>query len=326
MKHTYLVTGGSGLIGGYTVKALVARGDDVVVLDIKPPSAPRMAWVMEPIWEKVNFVEGNVSDDFPGLLKACKDYRVEKIFHAASIFRTEYELAHPYYSFHVTVESMLNICEATKTLGLDRVVFAGTVGEYIHGTVDQGNEPLTEYSEMYDPTTGAQPYAASKMAATIIGLCYWKHEGVDWVNTRFSRVWGFGSKRETIQSEGLIIENAVDGRPTKLAGGDSKRGQTYVKDLARGVILALDVDSGKLKHRVFNLGGDVMASDRDMATIVKEFIPEAKMEIGNGGISRRIFSTELARKELGWKPAYDLRGAAKDYIETYQQFKRDFPE
>jgi len=321
MKGTYLITGGTGLIGGYAAKALVERGDDVVVMDVKPPTPPRMAWVMKPIWDKVTFVEGSVSDDFPILLKACKDYKVERVFHAAALFRTDYELSHPYYSFHVTLQGMLNVCEAARILGLKRVVFAGTVGEYIHGTVNYSPEPLVESEPMFDPAMGTQPYSASKMAATIIGMSYWQTQGVDWLDTRFSRVWGFGSKRETMQTEGLIIENAVDGAATKLEGGDEKRGQTYTKDLARGVLLALDADGSKLKHRVFNLGGDIMASDRDVAAIVKEFVPEAKIEIGEGGVSRRPFSTELARKELGWKPAYTLREAVKDYIDVYREYK-----
>jgi len=321
VKGTYLVTGGSGLIGGYTTKALVERGGDVVVMDIRPPSPPRMAWVMKPVWEKVTFIEGSVSDDFPALLKACKDYEVERIFHAAALFRTDFELAHPYYSFHVTLQGMLNICEAARLLDLKRVVFAGTVGEYVHGTVNYSPEPLVESEPMFDPTMGTQPYSASKMAATIVGMSYWQTQGVDWLNTRFSRVWGFGSKRETMQTEGLIIENAVDGVATRLERGDEKRGQTYARDLAKGVLLALDIDGSKLKHRVFNLGGEPMASDREVAAIVKELIPEAKMEIDAGGVSRRPFSTELAKKELGWKPSYTLREAVKDYIDTYREYK-----
>jgi nucleoside-diphosphate-sugar epimerase len=321
LKRTYLVTGGSGLIGGYVSKALIERNDNVVIMDVKPPSPPRMAWVMGPIWDKVTFVEGSASDDLPSLMKVCKDYHVERIFHAAALFRTDFELSHPYYSFHVTIQGMLNVCETARILGLERVVFAGTVGEYIHGTIDYGSTPLDETMEIFDPAMGTQPYSASKMIASIIGMSYWQTQGVDWLNTRFSRVWGFGSKRETMQTEGLMIENAVDGTVTRLEKGDEKRGQTYVKDLVRGVLMTLDADSKKLKHRVFNVGGDIMASDRDVAAVVKEFIPEAKIEIGEGGVSRRPFSTELAKRELGWKSAYNLKEAVKDYINTYREFK-----
>lgn len=325
MTDTYLVTGGTGLIGGYTVKALAERGDDVVVLDIKPPSG-RMQWVLQPIWDKVTFVQGSISDDFPALLKACKDHDVKRVFHAAAIFNPSYEIHHPYYSFHVTIEGMLNICETARILGFDRVVFAGTIGEVgPFGTEEYTTKPLDEYVPMYNPTRGTSPYGSSKKCATIIGLCYWQTQGVSWINTRFSRCWGFGSKRRTIQTEGLIIENAVDGIPTVLEQGDVKRGQTYAKELAKGVVQALDINDKKLKHRVFFLGGDYMASDREVAEIIKGFIPEAKITIKKGGVSRRTINTKLAQTELGWKPMTPsgLKDAVKDYIDTYQRFKKE---
>ncbi|MHA2069865.1 MAG: hypothetical protein ACXABY_36335, partial [Candidatus Thorarchaeota archaeon] len=145
------------------------------------------------------------------------------------------------------------------------------------------------------------------------------------INTRFSRCWGFGSKRRTIQTEGLIIENAIDGIPTMLEQGDVKRGQTYAKELAKGVVQALDINEKKLKHRVFFLGGDYMASDREVAEIIKEFIPEAEITIKKGGVSRRTINTNLAQTELGWKPMTQsgLKDAVKDYIDTYQRFKKE---
>ncbi len=325
MTETYLVTGGTGLIGGYTVTALAERGDDVVVLDVNPPSG-RMQWVLHPIWDRVTFLQGSVSDDFPALLKACKDHGVTRAFHAAAIFNPAYEAAHPYYSFHVTLEGMLHVCEAARILDFDRVVFAGTIGEVEPmGTEEYTTEPLDEYVPMYNPTLGASPYSSSKKCATIIGLCYWQTQGVSWINTRFSRCWGFGSKRSTIQTEGLIIENAVDGVPTVLEDGDVKRGQTYAKDLAQGVIQALDVSETNLTHRVFFLGGDYMASDREVASIVQGFLPASQITLKPGGVSRRRINTTRAQAELGWKPltASGLKAAVKDYIDTYQRFKQE---
>jgi UDP-glucose 4-epimerase len=325
VSDTYLVTGGTGLIGGYTVKALAEQGNPVIVLDVKPPSG-RMKWVLEPIWENLTFVQGSISDDFPALLKICKDHDVKRVFHAAAIFDPVYEVAHPYYSFHVTIEGMLNICEAARILDFDRVVFAGTIGEVgPFGTEEYTTEPLNEYVPMYNPTRGTEPYGSSKKCATIIGLCYWQTQNVSWINTRFSRCWGFGSKRTTIQTEGLIIENAVDGVPTVLENGDVKRGQTYAKGLATGVVQALNVEEHNLTHRVFFLGGDYMASDREVAKIVKELIPDAQITIKRGGVSRRRIDTRRAQAELGWQPMTPsgLKDAVKDYIDTYKRFIKD---
>ena len=321
MARTYLVTGGSGLIGGYVTKALVERGDRVVVFDIKPPSNPKMQWVLEPVWDKVVFVEGSASDDLPSLLKACKDNGVERVFHAAALFRGQYELEHPYYSFHVTVGGMLNICEAARLLGLGRIVFAGTNVEYIHLLQDKNPAPLVETDAMFDPTMGTSPYGASKMAASIIGMCYWQTQGVDWVSTRYTRVWGFGAKAETSRME-LIVENAVDGVPTVIEReGDQKRNHCYIKDLARGIIQALDIDGSKLRQRVFNLGGPDELSDRELAEIVKEYLPNAPIEVRGGGVDRRAIDSTAAREQFSWRPEWDMRRAVEDYISTYMMFK-----
>jgi len=321
LKDSYLVTGGSGLIGSYVAKALVERGENVVVFDVKPPSNPKIRWVLEPVWEKIAFVEGSVSDDFPSLLKACKDYDVEKIFHAAAIFRGPYEQQHPYYSLHVSIEGMLNICEAARILNLGRIVFAGTNVEYIHLYKDQSAEPLTENDRIMDPTSGASTYAAGKMASTIIGMCYWQNQGVDWVSTRFTRVWGFGSKRETSRNE-LIIENAIDGIPTTIPReGDQKRNQCYVKDLVQGIILALDTDGNKLQQRIFNLGGPDELSDREIVAVVKEIIPQAEIDVVGGGVDRRLIDSTAAKEQLGWEHKWEFRRAVKDYVENYKKFK-----
>jgi len=316
-----LVTGGSGLIGGYVARALVERGDKVVVFDIRPPN-PKMRWVLENVWDKVVFVEGSVSDDLPSILKACKDNGVERVFHAAALFRGQYELEHPYYSFHVTLGGMLNICEAARLLGLGRIVFAGTNVEYIHLLQDKTPAPLVETDAMFDPTIGAVPYAASKMAASIIGMCYWQTQGVDWVSTRYTRVWGFGAKAETSRTE-LIVENAVDGVPTVIEReGDQKRNHCYIKDLVKGVLQALDVDGSRLRQRVFNLGGPDELSDREIAEIVKEYLPNAPIEVRAGGVDRRPIDSTAAREQLGWKPEWDMRKAVEDYISTYIMFKK----
>jgi nucleoside-diphosphate-sugar epimerase len=68
-----------------------------------------------------------------------------------------------------------------------------------------------------------------------------------------------------------------------------------------------------------------MASDREVAEIIKEFIPEADITIKKGGFSRRTINTKLAQTELGWKPMTPsgLKDAVNDYIDTYQRFKKE---
>jgi UDP-glucose 4-epimerase len=320
-----LVTGGSGLIGSYTVKALVERGDTVTVLDLASPRNPKIRWLLRDVWGQVTFVEGTVSDDFPTLLTICKDYNIEKIFHAAAIFRHAYEQAHPYYSLHTATAGMLNICEAARLLDLGRIVFAGSNGEYDSLTVDHDVTPMEPtVARMFHPAVGSIPYSSGKKLATIIGMCYWQTQDVDWVNVRLSRVWGLGAKKETTTGTILMIENAVDGLPTHLNLGseDQTRCQTYVKDVAQGVLLALDVSNSQLQQRVFNIGSLEETSDRDTARIIKELIPGAEIKLEGGGVNRRAFDIQAARDQLGFEPQYNLEAGVQDHVAMYRAYQR----
>lgn len=321
MNETYLVTGGSGLIGGYVVKALCERGETVVIMDIKPPS-PKMQWVLAPIEDQVPFIEGSTSNDFPTLMKCCQDYNVTKIFHAAAIFRGDFERTHPYYSLHVTIQGMLNVCEAARLLELGRVVFAGTNVEYIDLYQDVTQIPLTEMDRMFDPSRGVGTYAAGKMAASIIGMCYHQTHGIDWVSTRFTRVWGFGSKSATSRNE-RIIEHAVKGIPMTIPqDGDQKRNQCYVKDLTEGILCALDVQSHRLTQRVFNLAGPDELSDNEIVAMIRQQVPEADITVIGGGIDRRAIDSTAAKQQLGWTPQWSFRDAVNDYIKMYTEFNQ----
>jgi nucleoside-diphosphate-sugar epimerase len=121
----------------------------------------------------------------------------------------------------------------------------------------------------------------------------------------------------------MMIENAVDGVPTTLDLGteDQTRCQTYVKDVAQGVLKALDVPSEKLSQRVFNIAGIEETSDRDTAHIVQELLPDAVITLKGGGVNRRAFNIDAAREQLGFEPMYTLRAGIQDHIHLYRAYK-----
>jgi nucleoside-diphosphate-sugar epimerase len=122
----------------------------------------------------------------------------------------------------------------------------------------------------------------------------------------------------------MMVENAVDGVPTTVSLGieDQTRCQTYVKDVAQGVLKALDVPNKKLKQRAFNIGGAEETSDRDTANIIQEFIPDSVFKLKGGGVNRRAFNIDAAKEQLGFKPIYTLRTGIKDHIKMYRDFKK----
>jgi nucleoside-diphosphate-sugar epimerase len=116
----------------------------------------------------------------------------------------------------------------------------------------------------------------------------------------------------------------VDGLPTHLNLGteDQTRCQTYVKDVAQGVLLALDVPNSRLQQRVFNIGSLEETSDRDTARIIKEFLPAAEIELQGGGVNRRAFDIQAARDQLGFEPQYNLQAGVQDHIAMYRAYQR----
>ncbi len=121
-----------------------------------------------------------------------------------------------------------------------------------------------------------------------------------------------------------MIENAVDGLPTCLNLGteDQTRCQTYVKDVAQGVLLALDAPDAQLQQRVFNIGGLEETSDRDTARIIRKLIPGTEIELKGGGVNRRAFDISAAREQLKFEPQYDLEAGIKDHIALYRAYQR----
>jgi nucleoside-diphosphate-sugar epimerase len=192
----------------------------------------------------------------------------------------------------------------------------------VHLYQDHAQTLLTEMDRMFDPRRGVGTYAAGKMAASIIGMCYHQTQGVDWVGTRFTRVWGFGSKTATSRNERLI-ENAVKGIPTTIPqDGDQKRNQCYIKDLAEGILLALDAKPKQLTQRVFNLSGPDELSDNEIVSVIHQLVPQTQITVTHGGVDRRAIDNTAATQQLGWAPHWNFQDAVKDYIKMFNEFNQ----
>src|SRR5581483_8648593 len=83
MGETILVTGGSGFIGSYVVKQLCARGENVVIYDVRPPREEQ-AWLLEPYAGKYQVELGGI-EDWSRLFNAVKKYPITKVVHTAAI-------------------------------------------------------------------------------------------------------------------------------------------------------------------------------------------------------------------------------------------------
>jgi UDP-glucose 4-epimerase len=324
MTETVLITGGSGFIGAYTTAELMRAGHRVVAYDAAPPVWGAAA-LLETLAERPVFVRGDVAD-LSELQATIREHDVSRIFHAAAIYDPPVSITHPAPCYRVNVGGTINVLEAARSSGIRRVVMASSIAVY----AARQYEPIDEAHPIATPSDGNPlgPYGASKAAAELIGMTYCSTGLVDFIGLRYSGVYGFGMRYPMYVRP--FVEQAVDGEPVTFeTGGDMPRDYTYVVDVARATVAALFAPSADLRQRVFNVATGRLTRAAQLAEVVRDVLPEARIEIGPGlteyeqsdARMRGTLAVDAAREQLGWEPAYDLAAGVQDYANRYRAFK-----
>jgi UDP-glucose 4-epimerase len=307
-----LVTGALGAIGSMVVARLVEEGHRPVVFDLRPDLQ-----LIEEVGDKVTVEQGDVRDS-PALVRVLREHEVEAVIHMAAVLPDQAQ-RDPRLANEVNVGGTVNICELARVHGLRRVVFASSKGVYRQVTGEHAHPTYRPLDE--DFALGPDGvYDVTKLAAEQLGLNYAASHGVDFVALRFAATYGPGrmARHGALAIRSEIVENAFHGRATVLAkGGDQQDDFVYTKDVAQGLVRALDAEG--LTHRVFNIGTGLPSSLAAAATILRSRFPDARIEIGPGtdyGASGRycIFDISRARTELGYEPVYDHEAGIDDYL------------
>ena len=324
MGSRIFLTGGSGFLGSYVMKALLERGDTVVNYDVRPPG-PECQWLLGERLKEVSFERGGI-EDLSLMLLAMQRHRVEKIIHAAAIVDPRLLLDHPILAYRVNLGGTLNILESARILNLSKVVFVSSNGVF----TAKRYEPMDEEHPVLLPNEGPGngPYSITKIAGEAFGMNYGDTFGLDFVALRPSAVYGFGMQYPMYIKP--MIENSVRKLPTRFeTGRDFPRDYTNVKDVASALIKALDAPKGSLRDRIFLIGtGTKLVTPGEIAGIVRELIPGADIEVGAGLTEwnkreikyRGLINISRAREQLGYSPCYDIRKGIEEYIGLYRGY------
>jgi CDP-glucose 4,6-dehydratase len=288
-----LVTGGSGLIGGAVVRALVARGERVVLLErggATPPDGCRA-------------IRGDVTDAAL-LLRVTAEEHVETVFHLAAqtiVGAAEHD---PTATYATNIMGTTAVLEAARQAGARRVVVAGSVTAY--GTQD--TSPLTEDMALH-PTS---PYDVSKAAADLVARSYWPTFGLPVATTRFANVYGPGDRNASRLVPELLAA-ARAGRPPRLrSDGTPERDFLHVDDAAAAYLAiadALDDPDAGARGEAFNAGGGHPVSVRAVVETLERVLGRplgAEYEPGaHDGTSQYAAIAKIARV-CGWRPSITL--------------------
>ena len=178
-----LITG-SGLLGSQIARLEVERGELPVVLEIAPqPEA--LADIVA--IKELRLIQGDVLNPLD-LARICREEKISRMIHtAANPLLTVGAQKNPYASVQLNIMGTMNVLEAARIFGVERVVFCSSsvLYRYITGGEDRG--PLLQEEAYPRPST---IYASTKQAAENLGLNYAESFGVDFVAVRFPAVFG----------------------------------------------------------------------------------------------------------------------------------------
>lgn len=305
------VTGGCGFIGSWIVRQLVKQSKKVIIYDLKIGSGS----LFKDISDNIVFVQGSVLD-YPRLVDTFNNHLkdIEGIIHAAAVVVPQQVTANPHYGVMVNTVGSLNMLEVARVFSVDRIVCIGSGAVY-------GNAQGT-LSEDKTPVNPSDLYGATKAATERFGMQYVNHYGIDFRSVRLYFVYGPG----IIPSQQNILYRMVFGPLEGLEnleldkGGDQEVDYTYVKDSASGVVAAYT--TAEPKHRVFNVSSGVAYKVKEIVGLVRKHTKvRTQVKIGPGLIISRGAPLDISRakRELGYKPKYDLEKGISEYADWLQR-------
>jgi len=279
-----VVTGGAGFIGSHVADRLLARGDEVHVLDdLSKGTRDRVP----------DGAELHVADirDPDAVFEAA---RPEAVVHLAAQADVRVSVERPADDAAVNVLGTVRILEAARRHGA-QVVFASTGGA-IYGECDG---PAPESA----PRRPLAPYGTSKLCGEEYLSTWNRLHGTRHVSLRFGNVYG---PRQEPHGEAGVVAIFMgllrgDGTPRIYGDGAQTRDYVYVGDVVRAVVAALGADGG-----VYNVGTGVETSVLELYAAVERAAGVERAPVHEparaGELRRSVLDVSVAARELGWRP------------------------
>jgi nucleoside-diphosphate-sugar epimerase len=310
MSARHLVTGAAGVIGFEVTRSLLARGDEVVAVDLGLKGGLEdLSRLAEEHRGKLRVIQGDLADG--GAVARLADLgRFESIFHLAAIVGVRYVCEHPYETVAVNMRTTLNVLDHAIATKPKAVLFASSSENYA-ASVEAGRAPVPTPESVElgvaDPALPRWSYAASKIAGETAVFGAAPLGGFAPVVLRFHNVYGPRMGPTHVIPE--FLERARAGTdPFPVYGPEQTRSFLYAEDAARAVLLVEEAakwgDSG-----LYNIGGAKETRIEDLAKVVFDvtgFRPKIEAKPAPvGSVGRR--APDVAKiTALGFEPTTKL--------------------
>jgi len=302
-----LITGGTGFIGSHIQDKLIGLGHEVAIVDSLRSSTTQF------INPKSKFYQVDVRDS--QISNIFNEFKPEAVFHLAAQNEVPYSMEHPNEDTDININGMINILNASKSVGVKKFVYSNTGGAY-YGDVPETDLPISEDHPVPFPTSF---YGVSKAAGEQYLRLFGHVYSLPWVSLRYSNVYGprqAGNREAGIVA--IFTQKMIAGQvPTIFGDGLHTRDYVYVGDVVNANIAAMNYS----QNDYFNISvADRISNNQVFDTIEKYLKTGFKPVYGpdRPGDARHVsLDNSKAKKHLNWSPQVSFDDGVRQTLEFY---------
>lgn len=329
-----LVTGAAGFIGFHTAKQLLQQGHEVVGLDnLNGYYDPALKAARLALLEQsggFRFERLDITDREP-MQKLFAREKFQRVVHLAAQAGVRYSIQNPRAYTESNIAGFLEVIEGCRTNEVEHLVYASTSSVYGANT----HLPFSEGQCVDHPLT---LYAATKKANELMAHSYSSLYALPTTGLRFFTVYGPWGRPDMALF--LFTKNILAGKPIDVYyEGHHQRDFTYVDDIAKGVVAAVDhvaqsdpkwnsdapqPGTSKAPYRIYNIGNQqpvtlmrfIEVLERCLGrTAIKNLMP---MQLGD--VPDTSADVEALARDVGYRPSTELEDGVKRFVEWYLEY------
>jgi UDP-glucuronate 4-epimerase len=326
-----LVTGAAGFVGFHTAQMLLARGDEVVGIDnMNSYYDPALKAARLRILEQqpnFRFLRMDISDR-AAIEETFKRERFQRVVHLAAQAGVRHSLEHPHAYIESNITGFLHIIEGCRRSGVEHLVYASTSSVYGANT----NMPFSVHQGADHPLT---LYAATKKANELMAHSYSNLYGLPTTGLRFFTVYGPWGRPDMALF--LFTKCILEGKPIDVFNfGHHKRDFTYVDDIVRGVVAAVDhvakpnpawdsanpdPSTSRAPYRIYNIGNEHPVELLEYISILEKCLNRTAkknlLPMQLGDVSESWADTAELARDTGYRPTTPVAEGVARFVEWY---------
>ena len=305
-----LVTGCAGFIGSHVCEFLLKRGDNVLGIDIIND------------YYDIKIKHGNIDilSQYPNFefrkedicnTESISQWKPDKICHLASMAGVRYSIQNPSLYEKINIGGFIHILEESVKNNVSHIVYASSSSVY-------GLNKKVPFSENDRIETCNSPYACSKIAMEIFAKTYNQLYNISNIGLRFFTVYGPRGRPDMAPYKFLnSIKNGEE--ILKYGDGTSSRDYTYIDDIVKGIILALD-NKNNIKCNIYNLGNSSPVSLNEFIKLCERVSNKKAIikQVGEqmGDVPHTYADISNAKRDLDYKPVVKLEDGLKNFYNS----------